>query len=128
VRLLIDTSAYAALGRGDPHVRALIETADEVIVSTIVLGELHAGFSLGTRKAKNVRELDEFLTKPGVTVLPPSRAIAERYGELIRFLPEAGTPLPTNDIWIVATALETGSRVLSLDAHFGSIPGILTVL
>jgi tRNA(fMet)-specific endonuclease VapC len=128
MRVTIDTNAYSALGKGDPRVRAIVEAADELVVSTIVLGELHAGFSLGTRKEKNRRELDEFLGKPGVTVLPPSRSIAERYGELIRVLREAGTPLPTNDIWIAATALESGCRVLSMDAHFGDIPGILTVL
>ena len=128
MKVLIDTNAYSALGRGDPHVRAIVETVDEVIIPTIVLGELYAGFSLGSKKAKNIRELDDFLGKPGVTVIPPTKAVAERYGELIRVLREAGTPLPTNDIWIAATALETGSRILSMDGHFSIIPGVLAVL
>lgn len=53
MRVLIDTSAYSALGRGNAHIRDVVETVDELIVSTIVLGELHASFSLGSRIAKN---------------------------------------------------------------------------
>lgn len=126
MRLLLDTNAYSALGRGDGRVKAIVEAADVVIISTIVLGELHAGFSLGSRKAKNIEELEGFLGQRGIAVVAPDKAVAERYGEIIRVLKRAGTPLPTNDIWIAATALETGSRILSLDSHFKDIPGILT--
>lgn len=128
MRILLDTNAYAALGRRNFHIRNIVETADEVVLSTIVLGELHAGFALGSRKKKNKRELGEFLKEPGITIAPPTEGIAERYGEVVRILRENGTPLPTNDIWIAATALETGSRILSFDTHFGLVPGIMLVL
>lgn len=128
MKVLIDTNAYSELCRGNGHIRSVLESADEICVPTIVLGELFAGFFLGTRRRQNGEELDAFLGLPGVTVTAPSKNIAERYGELVRSLRQRGTPIPTNDIWIAATALETAARVLSLDAHFSDIPGIMTVL
>ena len=128
MRILIDTNAYAELARGNTHIRGLLQSSDEIIVSTIVLGELYAGFKLGTRSSANMGELDEFLHIPGVTIYPPDKAVTERYGEVIRILKENGTPIPTNDAWIAATALETGSRVVSFDSHFSLVPGIMSLL
>lgn len=128
MRLIIDTNVYAALARGNTHIRSLLEAADRIEVSTIVLGELYAGFRLGSKRTENIRLLSEFLNVPGVDVIQISAAIAERYGELIGVLKDSGTPIPTNDVWIAATALETGSRMLTFDTHFHQVPGLMMVL
>ena len=128
LKILLDTNTYSGLGKGNAHILKILQKADEIVVSTIVLGELYAGFSLGSRKTKNVAELEEFLKQPGISVVAPSQTIAERYGEVIRILRENGTPIPTNDVWIAATALETASRIFSLDTHSSLVPGVLTVL
>ena len=125
MKVCIDTNAYSALKRGNDAIAELLESADEVLVSTVVLGELYAGFGLGAQEQRNLRELRTFLDKPGVVVCPVSGEIAQRYGTLIKALKKQGTPLPTNDIWIAATALESGSRLVTLDAHFKSIPSML---
>ena len=128
MRVLIDTNAYVELGKRNTHIRTILEAAHEIIVSTIVLGELYSGFSLGSKKEQNIREIEEFLGQPGVIVVAPSKDVAERYGEVFRILKKNGTPIPTNDIWIAATALETASRILSFDTHFALVPGIFSVL
>ena len=128
MRLIIDTNAYTALAAGNPHVRNLLEHAEEIVVSAVVLGELHAGFRGGSRRTENARRLSEFLKAPGVSTIPIDSSIAERYGELIRVLKDNGTPIPTNDVWIAATALETGTRMVTFDAHFKMVPGLMTVL
>ncbi len=128
MRYAIDTNVYAELVRGNARIRALLEAVDEILISTVVLGELHAGFRLGNRKFQNARTLTEFLRTPGVSVVPPNEAVAERYGDLIGTLKENGTPIPTNDVWISATALETASRMLTFDAHYRSVPGLMMVL
>ena len=92
------------------------------------MGELHAGFRLGSRRSQNEKELEKFLEQPGVTIVAPDEAVAERYGELIRVLKERGTPIPMNDVWIAATALETASRMLSFDSHYDLVPGLFMVL
>ncbi len=125
MKVCLDTNAYSAFKKGEKAIAELLEVAEEVIVSTVVLGELYAGFGMGAQEHRNSRELRLFLDKPGIVVCPVSNEIAERYGVLVKVLKKQGTPLPTNDIWIAATALETGSRLVTLDAHFKSIPSML---
>ncbi len=124
MRICLDTSAYSALKRGDPRVAKIMETAEDILVPAVVLGELHAGFQMGERSERNTRELEEFLNRPGVLVVDVDRRAAERYGLLFKTLKATGRPVPTNDLWIAAVAVETGSRVLSDDAHFDVIPGV----
>ena len=128
MRLLVDTNAYAELAKGNSHVRLLLQSADEIVMSTVVMGELYAGFKFGWRWSENARQLREFLDTPGVEVTAPDAMIAERYGELIRVLKKKGTPIPANDIWIAATALETASRVVTFDTHFQHVPGLMMAL
>ena len=121
----LDTSAYSRLMRGERSLRSRLEEADKVLIPVTVLGELHAGFNLGSRRDQNVAELDAFRDQPGVHIVPTTDNIAERYGVIVKELREQGTPIPTNDIWIAAAVLETGSRLVAYDAHFERVPGIL---
>lgn len=121
----IDTSAYSRLMRGEEAVRTRLETAEEVLVPVTVLGELHAGFHLGSQKQKNIEELADFLAQPGVRILPVTESTAQRYGGLVKHLRDHGTPIPTNDIWIAAAVLETGARLIAYDEHFEHVPGVL---
>jgi tRNA(fMet)-specific endonuclease VapC len=57
-------------------------------------------------------------------VAPLDLETAQRYAEILPYLRERGTPIPTNDIWIAATAMEWGLRVLTTDAHFGWLPQV----
>jgi tRNA(fMet)-specific endonuclease VapC len=110
-----------------PELVKCVNEADAVYLSYIMLGELFAGFCLGRHEKENRRELAGFLELPGVSVVNIDAAIADRYGILVKVLRKQGTPIPTNDIWIAAVALETGSRLLSYDTHFDCIPGLLVV-
>ena len=128
MKIIIDTNVYAELARGNEHVRRILENADVVFVPVAVLGELHAGFNMGSRTAENRRQLEDFLDLPGVVTVSLDSSVAERYGELVSLLKKNGTPLPTNDVWIGATALETGGRMMTFDSHYKSIPGLMMVL
>jgi tRNA(fMet)-specific endonuclease VapC len=110
---------------GHAPLTQLLEASEEVLMPATVLGELHAGFELGTRRDANRRQLSEFLALPGVDIIPVSADIAERYGMLVRQLTRQGTPIPTNDIWIAAAALETGARLVSYDPHFEHVQGLI---
>jgi len=90
-------------------------------VPAVVLGELRAGFRLGTRYEKNESELRTFLSNPVVRVLDVDDDAAHNYAEIVVALRKKGTPMPTNDIWIAALAMREGATVLTFDAHFESI-------
>ena len=72
----------------------------------------------GRRARRNVAELEEFLAEPVVEVLAIDADVARIYGEIVLDLRHKGRPLPTNDIWIAATAARAGASVLTFDAHF----------
>jgi len=125
--LTMDTNAYSALKSGDPKVQSFLEEAEQILVPSIVVGELLSGFMMGTRFARNTAELDEFLGQPGIVVQEIGFSEANRYASLVKALRNAGTPVPTNDIWIASVALAEGGRVLTRDAHFEKIPGIVPI-
>jgi predicted nucleic acid-binding protein len=125
-RLLLDTSAYSGLLRGDDDIQRFIRRADALYLNPIVLGELRAGFGAGQRARKNEGHLRRFLGSPRVTVLNIDEETSERYALIMNSLWSAATPVPTNDIWIAASAMQHGLAVLTMDAHFQRIPQILT--
>lgn len=127
MRICIDTNIYSALKKGNPEISKLLENADEVHIPSIVLGELYAGFRMGSRLNENIKDLKQLLEQPGIHIIDIDESIAERYGTLIKILKDSGTPIPTNDIWIAATALENGARMATFDTHFQLIPGLMTV-
>lgn len=122
--LVLDTNAYSALLVGNNRAREIMESADELVLPAIVIGELFSGFLQGKRTEKNMAELKAFLKEPGVRVQDIGGSQAEKYGLLIKNLKAAGTPIPTNDVWIAATALSLGASILTRDRHFESVIGL----
>jgi tRNA(fMet)-specific endonuclease VapC len=123
-RLVLDTSAYSHFRAGDERVLELIAVAEGVGLPTVVLGELEAAFMLGRRERENRAILNEFLAETFVAILPVTAAVAHRYGRLFADLRRAGTPIPINDVWIAATALDCGGQLLTFDEDFGRIAAL----
>ena len=125
--ILLDTNAYSALLRGHDEVADRVRRAERVVFSTVVAGELLLGFRLGTRLKKNMAELDAFLENPYVSLVPVTLTTADRFARIAAALRSKGRPIPTNDIWIAAHAMEAGAELLSFDAHFGAVDGLAWV-
>ena len=124
-RILLDTSGYSAFMRGDAVVKEMLQTVDAIYVNAIVLGELRVGFLRGRTRQKNEERLRQFLASSRVSIIAVDEETAERYAVILDALWTAGTPIPTNDIWIAASAMQYGLAVLTTDAHFLKIPQIL---
>jgi tRNA(fMet)-specific endonuclease VapC len=127
MRRILDTSGYVSLKRGSSDIEALVRESEEIVFSFVVIGELLFGFLNGGRYRKNVEELDEFLRHPRVRAMGITRTTADRFGRIAVELKRRGTPIPTNDMWLAAQALETGCEVISLDRHFRHVPGLVVV-
>lgn len=120
-RLCLDTSAYSNFQRGHRGTVYCIDQADWIGLPSVVLGELWAGFLLGDQMERNTQALARFLDHAVVEALAVDNAVARIYGEIFVDLRHRGTPLPTNDIWIAATAVHAGATVLTFDSHFREI-------
>ena len=122
VRVALDTNRITDLFRGDIALAEQLSTAEEVWIPLIVLGEIKAGFQGGTQQRRNEGLLTGLLAKPTVGVLLPSRETAEHYARIFVQLRRAGTPVPDNDLWIAALALEHDLTLVTRDRHFARIP------
>ena len=123
--ILLDTNAYAAFKQGVPDAVEMIRHTSMIGVSSVVLGELLSGFALGSREAVNRQELNLFLDSPRVEVFPVDDRTAEYYAKIYQTLRNKGQPIPTNDMWIAATALQHGLAVFSYDRHFQAVDGLI---
>jgi tRNA(fMet)-specific endonuclease VapC len=124
-RILFDTSAYSGILRGDPRLARAMQEADEIFINAIVLGELKSGFRRGRHRERNENELAEFLASPRTRALGLDEETADRYAVILNSLRSAGTPIPTNDVWIAASAMQHGLRILTTDQHFRKIPQVV---
>ena len=125
MRILLDSNAYSAFMRGNEEVRALIQDAEEILFSAIVIGEQLYGFRQGARYERNLAELRSFLERPYVSFVPVGPVTADRYSRIMTALRAKGQPIPTNDVWIAAHAMETGADLVSADRHFEHVDGIV---
>ncbi|MDD3981719.1 MAG: type II toxin-antitoxin system VapC family toxin [Spirochaetales bacterium] len=123
-KIILDTNAYSAFMGGDKKVFDYIVESEIVYISTIVIGELFAGFYRGERLSQHREELRAFLDKDGVEVIDVSIETAEIFGEIKASLSKEGKMIPLNDIWIAAHSVETGAKLISYDTHFKSICGL----
>src|ERR1700756_2418425 len=127
VRLALDSNRYTDLCRGDQAVIEVIELADEVWLPFIVVGELRAGFAVGTQGTRNEAVLRRFLLKPGVTVLYADDQTTHHYASIYRQLRGQGTPIPTNDMWIASLVVQHSLVLFARDVHFDALPQLTRV-
>ena len=124
MRILLDSNAYSGMMRGDGQISATVRDATEVLMSAVVIGELLYGFRNGTRFDRNAADLRSFLDNPYVSLVPVGPVTADRYSRIAAALRAKGNPIPTNDVWIAAHAMETGADLVSADRHFEAVDGI----
>jgi tRNA(fMet)-specific endonuclease VapC len=125
VKILLDTSAYVGFKRDAVEAVEIIVKAELIIFSPVVMGELMFGFRNGTRFKKNMDDLDRFLKHEVVDLLPIGKITSDRYSRIAVKLRQQGTPIPTNDIWIAAQAMEQGAELITSDQHFDKISGLV---
>ena len=124
MRILLDSNAYSHLKRGHLAIVDLVRSSEEILVPFVVIGELLYGFRHGSRLERNIRELHAFVDNPHVRLATMSLTTADRYSRIAAGLRARGRPIPSNDIWIAAHAMETGADLVSYDRHFEHIEGL----
>lgn len=121
----LDTSAYSAFNRGDKRLIEWFREDNEIIVPQIVIGELLAGFIVGSKRRENEDLLQRFLDSPNVNVVTISDASTKLYAEIYLKLRKKGKSIGTNDMWIAAISLEQDNVLLTLDGGFSEIPDLM---
>ena len=125
IKILLDTSAYVGFKSGTEEVIDSITSAETVLFSPVVLGELMFGFRNGNKFKENMDELNKFLEHKVVEIVHIGKTTSDRYSRIALHLKRQGTPIPSNDIWIAAQAIEHGAELITLDRHFEHIAGLI---
>ena len=118
MRILLDTNRYRDFCVGAPEAVERLRAAELVCMAFVTLAELRAGFLAGTAGRPNERNLALFLNRPRVKILWSDEQTTYHYARLLLQLRKQGTPIPTNDIWIAALAIQHDLVLFSRDTHF----------
>jgi tRNA(fMet)-specific endonuclease VapC len=119
---LLDTNIISAWLKGEPNVVTNIDNAAAVFIPVITIGELYYGASCSTHAAKNIADIQDL--SHNYTVLSISEQTTPIYGSIKSALRQKGRPIPENDIWIAAIALQYDLILVSRDKHFREIFGL----
>jgi tRNA(fMet)-specific endonuclease VapC len=123
-RFLLDTNIVIALMQGEAQVVSQLQTADEVFVPSVALGELFFGAAKSGRPAENLAAVERFAA--GRTIVGCDLAAAREYGKIKQQLRQKGRPIPENDIWIAAIAVANWLTLATRDDHFDHVEGLAT--
>ena len=120
--MILDTNGLSAIADGDPALEPILRNAAEIAVPVIVLGE----YRYGIQQSRDRRRYEQWLTESirDYRVLDVDEETAISYASLRSELKRAGTPIPSNDVWIAALCRQYSFPVLSRDRHFDLVRGI----
>ena len=120
--LLVDTNVLISfIEKGDEALVDIFSKYDELIVSPVILGEYRAGISETKKGRESQAALEKFLEADSVREVEMTGKTSVYYAKIFQDLKAKGKPIPINDMWIAATALERGVELCSFDDHFSSI-------
>ncbi len=120
--ILLDSSVVIEHLRGRIDIAEKASAAEPLFLPLTALGELYKGVLKSRDPQKSRAQLDTFLQS--VAVLHPDTATAAHYAHIAAELEVSGTPIPENDIWIAAVALECPMPLAARDAHFARVNGL----
>ena len=118
----MDTNGLSALADGESTLKPILREAAEVALPVIVLGE----FRYGIRQSRDRQRYEQWLTESlgNFRILDVDEETAASYATVRMELKKAGTPIPSNDVWIAALCRQHSLFLLSRDRHFDLVVGI----
>lgn len=124
-RYLLDTNIIIALFAHDAQAKASLINAEQIFVPSIAIGELCYGARKSGRVAQNLLRIEHFAATN--VVLECNMETARHYGEIKNKLRQKGRPVPENDIWIAALAIQHDLRLATRDEHFQEVERLILV-
>ena len=124
---MIDTNILIEFLRGRQEIKQYL-SKDNVFIPSIVIGELYYG-AYGSGNKHNIKTRIEQINTliQIIPVLEVGINTSEHYGKVKSYLKSNGTPIPENDVWIMAIALEHNLIVITEDKHFKQAEGLLQI-
>lgn len=116
---MLDTNIVIDFLRDRGEAPTKMKKITEPHLPTVVCGELIFGASISGNPAKNMKQVTEFIQRSTIDI--QNLSVAESYAEIRKHLQAKGRPIPENGIWIAATAIAYGLKLITRDQHFANI-------
>ena len=120
--MILDTNALSAFVDGEAAVGEILRQQPRAVIPVIVLGEFRYGIAASRHRRTYEAWLGGHLGD--FTVLAVTAETTVPYAALRTSLRRVGRPIPANDAWIAALAIQHGLPILSRDEHFDGLPGV----
>lgn len=120
--ILLDTNIISDLNNNVPETTSFLKAANEIFTASIVAGELFYGIENSSRREENLKFYRDFFA--ACAVLDVTIETAELYGRIKTQLKNKGRPVPENDLWIAAIAMQYELTLVTRDRHFEHIEGL----
>jgi len=114
-KIALDTNIVIDYFADDETINSKLQLVDNVYLPSIVIGELYYG-ALKSGKAFRIAQLEHFVKDKAV--LNCDFDTGQAYASVHLKLRKAGKPIPSNDIWIAALAIQYNIPLVSRDKHF----------
>ena len=120
--MILDTNGLSALVEGEPSLEPVLRKAEHLAIPAIVLGE----YRYGICHSRNLQDYQQWLQQylPYFRILDIEDRTTIPYAAVRTELKRAGTPIPSNDVWIAALCRQHSLPIISRDHHFDLVPGI----
>ncbi len=120
--MILDTNGLSAVADGDAALEPILRNAAELALPVVVLGE----YRYGIQQSRERQRYEQWLTEAvcNYRVLEVDEDTAISYATIRIELKRAGTPIPSNDVWIAALCRQHSLSVISRDHHFDLVRGI----
>lgn len=120
--MILDTNGLSAVAEGEAALEPILRRAAQIAIPVIVLGEYRYGIWQSRDRVLYERWLAEYL--PKFRILDVDEQTTISYSAIRIELKRAGTPIPSNDVWIAALCRQHSLPLISRDRHFDTVSGI----
>ena len=124
-KVLLDTNIVIALFADEASIKENLSKTEEVFIPNVVIGELFYGAHKSARAKNNLARIEDLASSS--MILGCDTETARVYGEIKNSLRIKGHPIPENDIWIAAIAVQHNLTLVSRDSHFSEIENLRVV-
>lgn len=121
-KYLLDTNIIIALFAAKASVIQHLQGTDEIFIPSVAVGELYYGAHKSHRREENLARIADFVARNAI--LSCDAETAHHYGKLKDGLRQKGRPIPENDLWIAAIAIQHNLVLVSRDAHLAAVSGL----
>lgn len=124
-RFALDTNIVSAWLKGESAIADHIDIAESVFLPIIVIGELYYGAAFSSQVAKNTEDINKITSR--YPTLSLDEDTTKTYGSIKASLRKKGKPIPENDIWIAAIAIQNDLILATRDSHFKEVDGLPSI-